>query len=29
MWTCFETAVIKVSYKGEDHSEHLDPTDGV
>jgi len=24
-----ETAVIKVSYKGEDHSEHLDPTDGV
>ncbi|RPG80108.1 MAG: DUF4956 domain-containing protein [Crocinitomicaceae bacterium TMED114] len=24
-----ETAVIKVSYKGEDHSEHIDPTDGV
>ncbi len=24
-----ETAVIKVSYMGEDHSEHLDPTDGV
>ena len=24
-----ETAVIKVSYKGEDHSEHLDPTDGI
>ena len=24
-----ETAVIKVSYRGEDHSEHLDPTDGV
>ena len=24
-----ETAVIKVSYRGEDHSEHIDPTDGV
>ena len=24
-----ETAVIKVSYRGEDHSEYLDPTDGV
>ena len=24
-----ETAVIKVSYRGEDHSEHLDPTDGI
>ena len=24
-----ETAVIKVSYKGEDNSEHLDPTDGI
>jgi len=24
-----ETAVIKVSYRGEDHSEHFDPTDGV
>jgi hypothetical protein len=23
-----ETAVIKVSYRGEDHSEHFDPTDG-
>ena len=22
-----ETAVIKVSYRGEDHSEHIDPTD--
>ena len=24
-----ETAVIKVSYKGEDYSEHLDPSDGM
>ena len=24
-----ETAVIKVSYKGEDHSEHIDPIDGI
>ena len=24
-----ETAVIKVSYRGEDFSEHIDPTDGV
>lgn len=24
-----ETAVIKVSYKGEDHSEHIDPNDGI
>ncbi len=24
-----ETAVIKVSYKGEDHSEHIDPSDSV
>jgi hypothetical protein len=24
-----ETAVIKVSYRGEDISEHIDPTDGV
>ena len=24
-----ETAVIKVSYRGEDHSEHSDPTDGI
>ncbi len=24
-----ETAVIKVSYRGEDHSEHIDPTDGI
>ena len=24
-----ETAVIKVSYRGEDHSEHLDSTDGI
>ena len=24
-----ETAVIKVSYRGEDHSEHIDPSDGV
>ncbi|MGB1670385.1 MAG: DUF4956 domain-containing protein [Flavobacteriales bacterium] len=22
-----ETAIIKVSYRGEDHSEHIDPTD--
>ena len=24
-----ETAVIKVSYRGEDHSEHIDPTDSL
>ncbi len=24
-----ETAIIKVSYRGEDHSEHIDPTDGI
>ena len=24
-----ETAVIKVSYRGEDHSEHVDPTDSL
>ena len=24
-----ETAVIKVSYRGEDFSEHIDPTDGI
>ncbi len=24
-----ETAVIKVSYRGEDHSEHIDPTDNL
>ena len=24
-----ETAVIKVSYKGEDYSEHLDPSDSM
>ena len=24
-----ETAVIKVSYRGEDHSEHLDPSDNI
>ncbi|MED5336284.1 MAG: DUF4956 domain-containing protein [Bacteroidota bacterium] len=24
-----ETAVIKVSYRGDDHSEHIDPTDSL